>query len=236
MKKQVGLVVMLLCISLLTGCLYPKSEKAPDMSSLDLFTKNVEGAISLYHEQTGVYPIENSTVDTPIYEKYRIDMSKIYPRYLAYLPANAFENGGSHLYVLVDIETKPKVKLIDLGISSKVESVQRLVNQYKSQKGDFPFGEKNTDFTYELDFNKLKERKPELVSPFTGRNLPLLITDNGVVIVDYTLDIGIFLNQGHTYQGTDPREVLVQNTYFVPVKSAQYEMLNGELKLVNPIK
>lgn len=231
MTNKIYIALPILFLFLLTGCLYPESEKVQNNVPVDLHITSVEQAIALYQKETGVYPILNSTIDTPIYEKYRIDMNKLYPRYLAYLPANAFENGGTNLYVIVDIETSPKVRLIDLNTSSKVENIQRLVNEYTLKKGEIPAGEKNALYVYNIDYNKLKADKPNIISPFTGRALPLLLTSTGEVFVDYTLDIGIFMNQGYSYHGNDARDVLVQNSFFVPVKSLKYEFANGELKL-----
>ncbi len=236
MKKQLYVAILILSLFLTTGCLYPQSEKVQNNGSLELHIASVEQAIALYLKDTGVYPILNSTIDTPIYEKYRIDMNKLYPRYLAYLPSNSFENGGTHLYVIVDIEKSPTVKLIDLNTSSKVENIQRLVNEYKFKQGDFPFVESNSTNLYSINFKKLKVNSPNIVSPFTGKSLPLVLTKSGEVLVDYTLDIGIFINQGLSYEGTDVRQVLVENSFFVPVKSTGYELSNGVLKLVNQNK
>lgn len=232
MNKPLRIALPLLLLFFLTGCLYPDSEKAQNSGPLDLHITSVEQALALYQKDNGVYPIFNSTMDTPIYEKYRIDLNKLYPRYLAYLPANAFENGGTNLFVIVNIETDPKVKLIDLNTSSKIENYQRLVNEYKAKKGEYPFGEHISRNMYRLDYNKMKAKSPNLISPFTGKALPLIMSSKGEVFVDYALDIGIFTNQGYTFNGNDARDILVQNSFFVPVKSLVYEFINGELKLV----
>lgn len=213
----------------LSGCLYPEAEKRKNSGPMDVHITSVADAIMRYHKETRVYPILNSTLQTPIYEKYIIDMNKLYPNYLGYLPANAFESGGPHLYVLVDMEHNPTVKLIDLTTSSKVESMQRLINEYKFSKGEYPFGEATSSFTYTIDYQKLKVSVPEVQSPFSGKSLPLHITNKGEVIVDYTLDIGIYMNQGYTFNGDDVRGILVQNSFFVPVKSVRYEWVNNEL-------
>lgn len=215
----------------MSGCLYPQSEKVKNSGPVDLHIASVEQAIDRYHKDNGVYPILNSTITTPIYEKYRIDINRIYPQYLGYLPPNAFENGGSHLYVMVNMDFKPSVRLIDLNISNQVEYIQRLVNEYKFKKGEYPYLDKITPSIYSIDYNKLKIAKPNILSPFTDKSLPLIITENGEVLVDYTLDIGIFLNQGYTYEGADARQVLVDHSFFVPVKSLPYEYRNGDLKL-----
>lgn len=231
MKKQLY-VYLLLSLLFMSGCLYPETEKAKNSGPVDIHIASVEDAIARYQQSNGVYPILNSTLTTPIYEKYRIDINRIYPGYLGYLPPNAFENGGPFLYVMVDLEKKPSVKLIDLNVSNKVETMQRLVNEYQIKKGSFPFGEPHSLHTYTIDYQKLKVARPDIISPFTEKTLPLILSEDGQVLVDYSLDIGIYLNQGYTYEGDDAREVLVQHSFFVPVKSVPYEYKNGDLKLL----
>lgn len=216
---------------MLTGCLYPESERIKNSGPIDVHIDIVEFALKRYYEDYGVYPIKNSTMDTPIYEKYIIDMSKLYPSYLGYIPPNAFEKGGSHMYVIVDIEQSPKVRLIDLKTSSEVERVQRLVNQYHFKNGEYPFGEMIAPSYYQLDYKGLGISPPTIISPFTERALPLIISDQGQVFIDYMLDIGIFINQGFVSDDEDPREVLVDHTYFVPVKSTTYRYQDEDIVL-----
>lgn len=232
MKRILLIKVLVLLMLALSGCLYPEAERAKNSGPVDVHIASVEDAIKRFHQATKVYPIQNSTVNTPIYEKYIIDMAKLYPQYMGYLPENAFEKGGPHLYVLVNIESEPAVKLIDLTISSKVESMQRLINEYAFKNGVYPLGDRISDVMYTIDYEKLKTSLPKIISPFTDKSLPLIVSQAGEVFVDYSLDIGIYINQGKTFSGTDAREILVQHSFFVPVKSVPYEWKDGELKLV----
>lgn len=235
--KRTGLSILIAFIFLtLTGCLYPESEKLKNSGPIDVHIDSVEVALKRYHQDTGVYPIKNSTVDTPIYEKYIIDMGRLYPRYLGYLPPNSFENGGSHMYVVVDIEQTPRVRLIDLKSSSEVERVQRSVNQYYHKNGQYPFGEMVAPSYYKIDYKRLDISAPTIISPFSDKALPLIISDQGEVFIDYMLDIGIFLNQGFTSEHDDPRQVLVDHSYFVPVKSPTYHYEDGEVVLGNKME
>ncbi len=232
MRKILLVVSSLLLIIVLSGCMYPEAERQKNIGPIDVHVASVQDAIGRFHQVTGVYPIQNSTMNTPIYEKYMIDMAKLYPQHMGYLPENAFEKGGPHLYVLVDIDHSPQVKLIDLTTSSRVESMQRLINDFKLKNGEAPTGETLSKTMYRIDYERLKTSPSDVISPFTGKSLPLIISQSGEVFVDYSLDIGIYFNQGKTFNGEDARELLVQNSFFVPVKSVSYEFVNGELKLV----
>jgi hypothetical protein len=230
MKRVLSLFACCI-LFILSGCLYPEERRVENMGSLDVHIQTVQDAVNRYQKDTGVLPIKNSTLDTPIYEKYVIDMGRIYPGYLGYIPGNAFENGGVHQYVLITPEEKPTVKLMDLVTVSRVNTVQAAVNEYEYKKGKLPIKEKINSQAYEIDYKALKVMKPEIISPFTGQALEIFLTPKGEVMIDYAIDIGIFMNKGYTFTGNDAREVLVQNSFFVPAKSLPYVWENGEAKL-----
>lgn len=232
LKKGIISVYLFVCLSLLTGCLYPENRRVENNVPIETQIASVQEAVNRFHAETGVYPILNSDMDTPIYEKYVIDMGRLYPGYLGYIPASAFENGGPFRYVLVHMEQEPAVKLIDLRISSQVATIQSLVNEYYFKKGKYPFGDPFDTYSYHIAYKELKTSPPRIESPFSGQLLNLLITPKGEVFVDYGIDIGIYINKGLAYEGKDAREVLVQNSYFVPVKSYPYVWQNGEAKLL----
>lgn len=231
--KRILTVLSFLTLLLLSGCLYPDERRVENMGPVEAHIDSVKAAVERYVQDTGVYPILNSEPDTPIYEKYVIDMGKLYPKYLPYIPGNAFENGGPYRYVIVHPEANFDIRLLDLRISSEVGNVQRNVNLYVYRNQKLPIGAPVETGLYEIDYDALKMDEVKVKSPFTGQELPLLMTEDGQVVVDYSLDIGIFLNQkGLAYEGKDAREVLVRHSPFVPVKSLPYQLEGNELSII----
>ncbi|THE15077.1 hypothetical protein E1I69_01820 [Bacillus timonensis] len=226
MKVTLQLLAIVFSLSLLTGCLYPKEKLAQNQIPYEDQIASVQRAVDQFKEDTGgLLPIKNRDMETPIYQKYPIDFTRISPKYIAEPPGNAYETGGVYLYVLVNVETNPTVKLLDVRISEEISELNLRVQMYRSSNGYAPFKEQLHPHVFTLDYSKLGlKEEPYVVSPFTGKNLPLLITSTNEIVVDYRMDLYEYLTKyEHTYQtGDEIRDLLVDNSMFVPTNSVPY--------------
>ncbi|WP_244208888.1 hypothetical protein [Paenibacillus ferrarius] len=228
---QVRLLGLTIClVLLLSGCAYPKELRKENQINPAEFITVVQQAIDLYHEKTGVLPIKNSEMTTPLYEKYVIDFAKLKKtNLLSTVPANAFESGGIFIYVLVDAETKPTVKLMDLSAYQSVEDVQKKINDYKAKHdGNLPAGVAiNEAFEY-VDFDHLGMKAPDIKSVYNRKNIISYIVNKqtGDVSIDYAMDIMQLIQSGSLAGSLKPeqdlREILVTKTLFVPIRSTAY--------------
>ncbi|MBT2642058.1 hypothetical protein J7I80_07470 [Bacillus sp. ISL-41] len=222
MKKICFYLAAILVVVTLTGCMYPEEKlvqnQVPYKDQLD----SVQSAVDQYKEaKGGLLPIKTKDAETPIYQKYPIDFKKIVPRYMAESPGNAYENGGLFQYVLVDAETDPTVKLLDLRMAETIREIKMRINA----TGYPPFKEKVAENVYTLDFKKIGyKEEPVVVSPFTNQNLHFIISTEGEIYVDYRSDLyqAIKSSKKEFEEGVDIRDILVDNSMFVPAYSLPY--------------
>lgn len=229
-------LLALVLVILLTGCAYPQELRKENQINPAEFITVVQQAIDTYHEKTSVLPIKNSEMTTPLYEKYVIDFAKLKKtNLLSSVPANAFESGGVFIYVLVDVETKPTVKLMDLSAYQSVEDVQKKVNDYIAKhSGNIPQGVAiNDDFAY-VDFKLLGLKEPDIKSVYNRKNPITFILNRqtGEAAIDYAMDINTFIQNnalGNTLKpNEDLRHILVDKSYFVPIRSFPYTWMNNQ--------
>lgn len=206
----------------LTGCMYPEEKlvqnQVPYKNQLD----GVQTAVDQYQKANGgLLPIKTKDAKTPIYQKYPIDFQKIVPSLLAESPGNAFENGGLFQYVLVNVETDPTVKLLDLRMAETIREIKMRIKA----SGYPPYKDKISEHIYTLDFKKIGYKKePTAVSPFTNQNLPFIVSTDGEIYIDYRSDLYKVL-QSSKYdlkEGEDIRHILVKEFMFVPAYSLPY--------------
>ncbi|MGZ4161794.1 MAG: hypothetical protein ACXVNF_13495, partial [Neobacillus sp.] len=157
MKWKMLSCFLVLTAILLSGCMYPNEELAKNQIPYKDQIQAVQTAVDSFRKDNGgILPIKTKEADTPIYQKYPIDFKKITPKYLAEPPGNAFENGGVFQYVLVDVETKPTVKLFDLTIADTI----RDINLRIKTKGYPPYKKRIADNVYTLDYKQLGYTQP----------------------------------------------------------------------------
>jgi hypothetical protein len=234
--NKISLVFFLFAVTilLLTGCAYPKQKmiqnSAPPLQQI----KMVQDAVDAYRKDTGVLPIETKDATTPEYERYPVDFSRIVPKYIPYIPGTAFEAGGSYMFILLHAEEKPEVRLIDLNVSQKVQTVQEKVTRYYTARQTLPLGKKLADGFYAVDYDKLRMQEETYKSPFSQQELPFVINDKGIVGIDYAMDLSMALRSTSTRPkpGEDIRYILVAASPLAPVKSFSYHLVNGEPQLV----
>jgi hypothetical protein len=222
MNKIRIFIPVILVLLTLTGCMYPEEKlvqnQVPYKDQLD----SVQSAVDQYKEANGgLLPIKTKDAETPIYQKYPIDFKKIVPRFIAEAPGNAYENGGLFQYVLVDAETDPTVKLLDLRMAETIREIKMRINA----SGYPPFKEQIAENVYTLDFKKIGyKEEPVVVSPFTNQNLHFIISAEGEIYVDYRSDLyqAIKSSKKELEEGEDIRDILVDNSMFVPAYSLPY--------------
>jgi hypothetical protein len=218
---------------ILSGCFYPNERRTENQMPQPDQIEVVQKSVNQYKEETGVLPIETKDGDTPIYEKYVIDFRKLMPKYLSRLPSNSYEEGGVYRYVLVDVEDNPKVKLLDLRLSTQVGRLQLRVNEYL-QNNYLPVDQiiDKREGYFSLNYEELNlKEEPMVQSPYSLQNLPFVVNKDGVVGIDYRIDLYQAL-QNRNYEdieeGQDIRFILLEQGFFVPAYSFPYTIKDGE--------
>ncbi|BBH21005.1 hypothetical protein Back11_23500 [Paenibacillus baekrokdamisoli] len=233
-KRVASVVVIGMMTVALSGCLYPKDQLTQNKLPPKDAILTVQAVVDQYQKDTGLLPILNSTPETPLYEKYRIDFEKLQQmNYVSDIPATAYEKGGSYYYLIINEETDPTVKLMNLVLSQKVNDIQASVKAYSdAHQGKLPTGKSvYPDFT-SINYDNLNLKEPVLQSVFTGQTLSTIMDAKGNVYLDYGIDITQALNKLDSGKKPDDkqdlRELLVEHSDLVPVKSPIYRLKNGE--------
>lgn len=232
MKHLIQFVLGIAVLTSLTGCMYPDERLAKNQVPYDSQIQSVQMAVDQFKEENnGILPIKTKDQETPIYLKYPIDFNKISPRYIPEPPGSAYESGGIFQYVLVDAETNPTVKLIDLRSVEVIRELKLRMRMYLDGNAYLPFAERIANGYFLLDYEKLGYSEPPYVeSPFSGKNLMVIVDGEGEVFIDYSPDLFEFLKEHeHSYStGDDIRSILVEHTSFVPAFSVPYTVENNE--------
>lgn len=221
-KKRTVFFPVLMAVLFLSGCLYPQEKRSQNEMPYEDQLQSVQSAVNQFQEREGgILPIKTKEGNPDVYEKYPVDFNKISPRFMSEPPGNAFENGGIYQYVLVDVEKNPTVKLIDLRMAEQIRSINiRLIAH------DYPpFKETLADNVYSLDYSKLGyEGEPYITSPYSGKQLPLVMDGDGTLYIDYAADLYALLQKANPkpVPGDDIRYLLVESSPFVPAFSLPY--------------
>lgn len=236
LRSLIILIMFCFLLPTLSGCLYPKERLIENSPPPVQQIQQVQDAVNKYREKNGVLPIQNKDMSIPIYEKYPIDFTKLKPEFLSTIPAAAFEAGGNYLFVLINVEEKAEVRLADLTVSQKVQSLQEIVQNYYDVKHKYPFGNLVSEGYYLLDYKALGKKEEYITSPYSQQQLNFIISDKGTVGVDYAPDIKMALQKLNTPPGqtVDLRKYLATDSPLVPIKSFAYLLVNGEPHLVKP--
>jgi hypothetical protein len=232
MKKRVSLFLLVLfTMGVLSGCVYSNEIKQQNSPATGEYMSIVQNAVDQYQKRNGVPPIQNKAQNTPIYEKYLVDFGKLRNyNLISTIPGNAFENGGTAIYVLVNVETKPEVKLMDLQSYQKMVELQKAVDQYKlKHQGLIPKGDPTANHFYLLDGSKLNGEKTQIQSPYSRLLLNVIIHESGHIALDYTPELLIAMSKKGLQQADaqiDLRTFLVDEAYFVPAWSYPYRWVH----------
>lgn len=236
-SRTVAIVALSIPLLTLSGCLYPDDQTPGGEASAREAVLTVQDAVDRYFEQTGVLPIENADESVPTYEKYKVDLDKLQRSdYLGSIPPIAFEKGGRFQFLIIDEETKPQVKLLDLSVYQQVGEVQKKVVAYfASHKGEIPAGEQVYPGYVSVDFDKLGSDAPDVRSVYSRQPVNLIMDIAGKVYVDYGIDIVTAIGKSKTAPtpDSDLRRYLLDASYYVPVKSVAYHWVEDAPQAVN---
>jgi len=230
--RAAALAILVLAMTALSGCLYPDDATPGHDASDRQAVLAVQDAVDRYKEATGLLPIVSAGESTPVYEKFKIDLGKLKRMdYLGSIPAAAFENGGHNQFLVIDEETKPTVKLLNIPAFQQATTVQGKVDAYMDKHGGKPpLGEERYPGFWSVDFKKLSASEPDVRSMYSGQSLSFLTDEAGRVYYDYALDIATAVRKSGKTPSADEdlRRVLVDESYYVPVKSPVYAWASGE--------
>jgi len=231
MKKLLFIVCMCFVVSTLSGCLYPDDQLAQNQIPYEDQLQSVQTAFNKFKEyNNGLLPIKNKDMNTPIYLKYPVDFTKLIPSYISDAPGNAYENGGVYQYVLIDAETNPTVKLIDLRIAEKIRDVSLRVQVYKDKNTYPPIKETLSKGVFLLNYKKMGfKEEPFVTSPYSQKNLPIVMGNDGEFYVDYSIDLFEKINDAKKMKtGEDIRQILVKDSPILPAYSLPYTIKDGQ--------
>jgi len=235
-RRDLGLMLCAALLFLTSGCLYPRDYTPGQTASVSAAVRSVEDAVRRYQEDTGLLPIQNADASVPIYEKYRIDFAKMRRMgYIESIPKAAFESGGRYIFLIVDEETDPKVRLLDAPVYQAITDVQRSVETYMRENGGkLPAESEAYPGFFYLDFGLLGIKRPDLRSMFAPRPLELMAGAEGMVYADYGIDLAQQFREHNLTPSPDEdlRRIFVERTPFVPVKSPVYRLVEGEVQAV----
>lgn len=219
-------------ILVLQGCMNPGNPASVTHVVYPADIQSVQTAVMAYRKDNGVLPIKNSTMTTPIYTKYQIDFKRLDQSYLSKPPSNEFSQGGYFDYILINPETDPKVKVIDLTLLNTVQSIQEKVNQYRSQHGYSPLAGVISAKRYRIDFKELGYSEPPVaISPYSGHALDFIMDDNSKIYINYLPDIYNALKKlkGKSPGPGDLRHLLTDHSPYAPVASLPYTLKNNQI-------
>ncbi|PZE21955.1 hypothetical protein [Paenibacillus xerothermodurans] len=231
--RTITLIFVVLCLCL-SGCMYPDEMRKENQLATGESVVVVQNAVDQFKNGTGVLPIKNSWETTPLYEKYPVDFKKLKGRgILSSVPSNAFENGGTAIYVLVNVETAPTVKMMDLTSYQATVEVQQLVDDYRARTKQLPKGDTVAPSFYHINFAAMDKTPISVRSVYTHQvNLPFIMHESGQVAIDYAEEIMRLIDKKTLRSGLtaseDLRELLVEEWLYVPARSYPYHWLNGE--------
>lgn len=220
--KWIRFFLLVLSLIMLTGCMYPGDDKATREIPYEDQLQSVQQAVDTYQTNSGgLLPIKTRDQETDLYIKYPIEFSKVVPAYTEKIPSNAYENGGIYQYVLMDVETKPVVKLVDLRAAERI----RELKLRKNINNSVPFNEAVGDHVYAIDYKKMGFKEPVTVpSPYSDAHLPIVIGGDGEFYVDYSIDLQRVLQneKPEVKEGEDIRHILADAYPVLPAYSLPY--------------
>lgn len=231
------LSMIMLLMLVTTGCLYPEENSSSRVSYRESVNR-IQLAVDDYQKENGVLPILNAEQDAPQYEKFRVDLEKLKNSgYMDEIPTTAFEMGGSAYFLIQNEEVDPTIKVMDLVTVQKVNDVQQAVDKYKRGHGnEQPTGVEVYPNVFTVDLKKAGVSSTKLSSVYSNEDVSFIMDPDGQVYVDYAYDIMQAIDQSDQkpQDNEDLRVYLLNNSYYVPVKSLPYTWINGAPVVLQP--
>lgn len=238
-QRIASLLVIVMALLALSGCMYPKDQLKQNQAPPKEAVRNVQAAIDQYQTDTGMLPIKNSSVETPLYEKFIIDFIPLQGKgYLSDLPSASFEKGGNYYFLIINEETKPAVKLMNLVNYQQINDIQGWVQSYSlNHDGQLPKGDQAYPGYYYMDYEVLKQKTPTIKSDFSGQTLAAIMDEQGKVYTDYGLELMQAVQKSGSFEyeeSFDLRTLLVDSDMFVPIKSPVYHWVDNQPQAIIP--
>jgi len=218
---------LLMTVMLLAGCGKPMSASVSPQETVPI----VQAAVDRYVLSHVTPPVKKRAGEAGYYEQYPIDFRLLRQTLqLSEVPANAYENGGPYYYVLLYEGGGWHVKLIEMSVWQTVTDIQAKATDYYARTGVLPAGEPVASGVYKLDAAALGLESDRVRSVYSPQQLPLVISEDGTVGIDYAFEIMRMIQSlGDGFEPPkDLRDVLTANSYLVPVHSFPYIWENGE--------
>lgn len=231
MKQVYKWIGPLLIMLVLSGCFLPETQRTENQVPYPDQLASVQAAVDQFQQDTGVLPINTFDETTNLYQRYVVDFRQLVPSYMQSPPGTSFENGGTHQFVLVNVEEDPEVKVVDVTVMNTINVLNQRINDYRRKHDYAPIKEAIDYNLFSLDYEKLGYAEEPLInSPYHETKLPLLFTNEGDIIIDYKPDLlELELNEGVTYEeGEDLRPILYEESPYVPLFSVPYTYLSDE--------
>ena len=235
-SKLYLMVICVIGVMLITGCGTVGRNIAPPQDTVPIVQEAVDRYVLTHQEP----PVKKPSINAGRYERYPIHFrALINTMQLSEAPSNAYENGGPYYYVLIqDDAEKWHVKLIDMIVWQQVNDIQLQANQYLERNGRLPASEKVSEGIFRLDAKALGLEEGNVRSVYSPQMLPLLITSEGEIVIDYSFEIMRAIQSlGESFQPrSDLRDVLIEQSFMLPVHSLPYEWVDDQPLIVNVAK
>lgn len=232
MQKKVTYSGLLLgLLFLLSGCMNPGSAATQGHTAYSADIEAVKSAVLAYKKDNGVFPIKNSDESTPVYTKYQIDFRRLKGEYISQPPSNAYSEGGYFDYIILNPETSPEVKVVDLTLINTVQEIQQKVDNYRMQKGYAPLGGVISAKRYKINFKDLGYKEPpSVISPYSGKELGFIMDNNAKVYINYLPDLYDAVKKQNLHaEAGDIRHLLTDQSLYAPVDSLPYTIKNDQI-------
>lgn len=231
---KIAIFIMMIA-ALCVGCLYPE-DRRQQLDRLDEHIAQVQNAVERYHQDQKVLPYRYTEEDEKLTTHYKVDFRQL-QGYVGQIPPSAFEQGGYFIYVLVDVEENPTVKLFDLRANETVEKVRLHVLGYYQRHKKWPRGQEVQPNFYQIDYQALKIDPVTIPSPYSVETeVPLLIDDQGRIWADYRIDVMKKWQAAKKKPGeqVDLRAWLAEDSHFIAAFSPVIQMQDGNPVLMIP--
>ncbi|MBA4543129.1 MULTISPECIES: hypothetical protein [Thermoactinomyces] len=227
--RRLKWISLLMMTFLLSGCMYPQ-ERQQQLDKLGEQIATVQSAVLAYQREHRWLPYRYTEDEYKLTTKYKVNFQELQGGYLAAIPPSAFEEGGPFIYVLIDVEKKPTVRLFDLRVNDEVEKVQPYVTGYHSKYKKWPLGQKISPHFFTIDYEKLGISPVMVPSPYSSTTLPLIMDDQGKVYVDYRTDVmqKWQMSKNKPDANQDLRLWIAEDSFYVPAFSPVMKMRNNE--------
>lgn len=215
-----------------TGCMFP-DEHRMQMDKLPQQVAQVQSAVDAYFRQNKILPYTYTEEKQKLTTKYKVNFNEL-KGFLGEVPPSSFDKGGYFLFVLVDVEKDPTVRLFDLRANEAISKIEPGIKGYVSHHQSLPEKSRINQYFYTIDYKKLKLEPVEIPSPYSHEKLPLIMDQKGKVYIDYRTEVMSKWQQADQKpsEQTDLRLWLAKDSLYVPAFSPQIKMNGNEPQLL----